>query len=229
MFKIYKILRRLFLFTSIFITQIGCDESDEVKEIYKMGKGVVDVDGNVYTSIIIGNQEWMVENLKTTKFNDGIPIPNITDDLEWTLIDSPGFCWFDNSREIGNTYGALYNFYAVSSGRLAPDGWHIPSESEWEVLIDYLDDNNLDVGGKLKEQGLTHWSHPNEGASNSSGFTALPAGRRDAISGKFESLQDFAYFWSTDVSANSLRNNDSQIATSSQFNEAGISVRCVKD
>ena len=89
-----------------------------------MGKGVVDVDGNVYTSIIIGNQEWMVENLKTTKFNDGTPIPNITDDLEWTLIDSPGFCWFDNNSEIGNTYGALYNFYAVSSGRLAPDGWH---------------------------------------------------------------------------------------------------------
>ena len=87
---------------------------------------ITDKDGNVYTSVTIGTQVWMVENLKTTKYNDGTPIPNVTDNTEWSNLTTPAYCWYDNDITKKNPYGALYNGYAVRTGKLCPTGWHVP-------------------------------------------------------------------------------------------------------
>lgn len=101
--------------------------------------GTVDVDGNVYKTVTIATQRWMAENLKTTKLNDGTSIPNVTDGKAWKNLTTPGYCWYDNDpKYYGNTYGALYNFYAVETNKLCPTGWHVPTDAEWDILIDHL-------------------------------------------------------------------------------------------
>ena len=141
---------------------------------------VTDADGNIYHIVTIGTQTWMVENLRTTKFNDGTAIPNITDNKTWQGLNSPGVCSYDNTSNYNmiNTYGLLYNWYSVNTAKLAPKGWHVPTDAEWKTLTEYLGGNSV-AGGKLKEVGTTHWYSPNTGADNSSGFTALPGGYRD--------------------------------------------------
>ncbi|MEI6696673.1 MAG: fibrobacter succinogenes major paralogous domain-containing protein [Bacteroidota bacterium] len=133
---------------------------------------VKDIDGNVYHTVKIGNQVWMLENLKTTRYNNGDIIPNITDSTEWLNTHTGAWCSYLNSTANNVTYGKLYNFKVVSSGNIAPVGWHVPTKNEWETLIIYLDN---DISGKLKETGTIHWI-TNNGASNQSGFTALPGG-----------------------------------------------------
>ena len=104
----------------------------------------IDIDGNSYKTIRIGDQLWMVENIKTTKYNDGTSIPNVTDDSEWENMNSDAYCWYDNNASLyKSTYGALYNWYAVDTKKLCPIGWHIPSHAEWNTLVDYL-------GGEIK-------------------------------------------------------------------------------
>jgi len=171
----------LFLLIGLFpFVAINCNEDDEVVP------AVTDIDGNVYHIVTIGTQVWMVENLKTTKFRDGSSIPNVTDAEEWVghgELHSGAYCNYDNTAANSNTYGSLYNWYAVVDERnICPTGWHIPSEAEWATLIAYLGGQDV-AGGKMKEAGTAHWSTPNTGASNSSGFTALPGGSRQIISG----------------------------------------------
>ena len=153
---------------------------------------VVDIDGNVYHTVTIGTQVWMVENLKTTKYNDGTAIPLVTDSAAWDELTTPGYCWYNNdSATYKNPYGALYNWYAVSTGKLAPTGWHVPTDSEWAVLTTYVGNTyygGLDsAGGALKSTDKTYWLSPNTGATNSSGFSALPGGFRDYV-GTFYSI-----------------------------------------
>lgn len=137
---------------------------------------VKDIDGNLYTSIAIGTQIWMIENLKTTHFTDGSEIPLITNSLTWSNLNTPGFCWYNNDESTyKNPYGALYNWFAVNTGNLCPTGWHVPTKDDWVVLVTYLEGHNY-TGGKLKEMGTTHWADPNLGATNESGFTGLPGG-----------------------------------------------------
>ena len=108
---------------------------------------VVDIDGNVYHTVTIGTQVWMVENLKTTRYNDGTAIPLVTDGTAWAALTTPGYCWYNNdSATYKNTYGALYNWYAVNTGKLAPTGWHVPTDSEWTVLTTYLGGESLQAG-----------------------------------------------------------------------------------
>ncbi len=142
--------------------------------------GVTDIDNNHYEAVRIGSQLWMAENLKTTRYNDGTPIPLVTDSLEWDNLVTPAYCWYRNDPvTYGETYGALYNLHVVSTGILCPSGWHVPSDAEWTVLSDYLGGESV-AGGKLKEAGTTHWYTPNAGATNETGFTALPGGIREA-------------------------------------------------
>lgn len=147
----------------------GCEKKKEVPE------EVLDTDGNIYHTVVIGNQVWIVENLKTTRYNDGTSIPLVTGNTEWINLTTPGYCWYDNDITNKETYGALYNWYAVQTNKICPAGWHVPSDSEWTALTDFLGGEST-AGGKLKEAGTMHWDSPNTGATDESGLTLLPGG-----------------------------------------------------
>jgi uncharacterized protein (TIGR02145 family) len=194
---------------------------------------IVDIDGNIYHAVTIGTQVWMVENLKTTRYNDGSAIPLVTNNSVWEFLETPGYCWYNDSAVYGNTYGALYNWYAVSTGKLAPTGWHVPSDAEWEVLGTYLG-GDLFGGGRLKETGTAHWISPNTGATNSSGFSALPGGFR-YNDGAFSSIGYNGRWWSstaTDASNSWFRYMFylyPDVNREASNNAFGFSVRCVRD
>jgi uncharacterized protein (TIGR02145 family) len=197
---------------------------------------VTDVDGNVYKTVKIGTQWWMAENLKTTRYNDGTSVPLVEDYQSWVdLFNSsgPGFCWFNNAVSYKDTYGALYNWHAVNTGKLAPAGWHVPTDAEWTILTTFLGGKDI-AGGKMKEVGLTHWSDPNTGATNASGFTALGGGWRHS-NATYQEFGIGTYFW-TSSAANTgdawnfyLRFENAGIIRADWFKEYGFSVRCVKN
>lgn len=152
---------------------------------------VVDVDGNVYHTIKIGSQTWMVENLKTTKYNDGTAIGVLSGFHSTT----PGYSTYANNSSNKDTYGLLYNWYAVHTGKLAPEGWRVPSQADWQALLDYLGGEET-AGGKLKEAGLTHWESPNTDAMDW-GFAALPGGTRDGSAAIFRTLRSRGWWWAS--------------------------------
>jgi len=196
---------------------------------------VTDIDGNAYRTVTIGTQVWMAENLKTTRYNDGTVIPLVTDLTAWSNLTTPGYCWYNDSAIYGNTYGALYNWFAVNRGKLAPPGWHVPTDSEWTVLSTYLGGDSV-AGGKLKEAGTTHWLSPNTGATNATGFTALPGGIR-SYDGTFYGIGGDGYWWSATAYAYDARNSWQRTmyyATTNVYHgyedtHQGFSVRCVRD
>jgi len=196
--------------------------------------GVVDIDGNVYNTIQIGEQIWMAENLNVTHYRDGSIIPNEAN-TTWTSISTGAYCYYGNNHNIGETYGALYNWYAINDERnVAPTGWHVPSYAEWETLIESFGGSS-NAGGKMKEIGTTHWSDPNTGATNQSGFTALPGGYRYYLTGTFTSIGDISDFWSATEYNSSDADfiNIGYIASNINYDTAnkrnGFSVRCIKD
>ncbi len=190
-----------------------------------------DADGNVYTSVTIGTQVWMIENLKTTKFNDGTDIPLITDNTAWSNLTTPAYCWYDNNDLTYKTdYGALYNWYAVNTGKLCPIGWHVPSIEEWITLIDYLGGYVI-ASGKLIETSTTHWQSPHTWVTNETNFTALPGGYRWS-DGTFSGINVEAYFLSStaDDGINLfIENGNSWIGEMTVDNNNGLSIRCIKD
>ena len=140
---------------------------------------VIDIDGNIYDTVTICSKVWLVENLRTTRFNDGQIIPLIADSIAWSTMTSPGYCWYNNDHNTyKQTYGALYNWYTVNSGKLAPKGWHIPSIYEWNKMISCIGDSAS--GDKLKETGTIHWQNPNTGATNMSSSGRNQRGFRSA-------------------------------------------------
>jgi len=206
---------------------------------------VTDIDGNVYHTVLIGDQCWMAENLKVTHYRNGDPIPNVTDAGEWGGLSTGAYCDYDNDEGNVDTYGRLYNWYVVDdSHNIAQEGWHVPSDSEWKQLEMYLGMSQeeadttgwrgTDEGGKLKEAGTTHWQSPNTGATNESGFTALPGGYRNTGS-SFYGMGLMAYFWSSTEGGRYgtwvryLDFSSSQINRSYFTKRFGFSVRCVKD
>ncbi|NLA50396.1 MAG: T9SS type A sorting domain-containing protein, partial [Bacteroidales bacterium] len=180
-------------------------------------------DGNYYNYplIQIGGQIWMAENLKTTKLNDNSAINYALNVL------SPAYCWYNNDESTyKNSYGGLYNYYAVSTGKLCPVGWHIPTQDEWTILTDFSGDTSV-AGGKLKETGTKHWKSPNTGATNEFGFTALPGG---AYNTKFFDVNQNTYWWSgTSGLFYQLYYNSSSIGKNTTSWTDMFSVRCVKD
>jgi uncharacterized protein (TIGR02145 family) len=157
---------------------------------------VKDIEGNVYKTVTIGKQVWMKENLKTSKYNDGKAIPLVTDNIAWSDLSTPAYCWNNNDATTNkNTYGALYNWYTVNTNKLCPRGWHVPTDAEWRTLTTYLGGESV-AGGKLKETGTIHWERPNTGAVNSSGFTAHAGGGRYE-DGRFHYLGSKGYWWSS--------------------------------
>ena len=136
---------------------------------------VADNEGNSYQTIQIEAKTWMAENLRTNKLNDGTPVAYVTGNPEWAALTTPGYCWPDNDIGYKDVYGALYNWHAVNTGKLCPAGWHIPTDAEWTDLETVLGGASI-AAGKMKAEGTTHWINPNSGATNESGFTALPGG-----------------------------------------------------
>jgi uncharacterized protein (TIGR02145 family) len=202
--------------------------------LYINAQTITDIDGNVYNTVTIGTQVWMKENLKTTKFNDFSPIQNVSDSMVWPTLTSSACCDFENNPNNSSTYGKLYNWYAVNDPKnICPTGWHIPSDSEWSVLTNYLGGDSV-AGAKLKETGNIHWLYQNTGATNSSNFTALPSGDRHYI-GAFATLGYYAFWWSStayDV-ANAWKRNanydNSSVGHSSAKKTYGFSVRCIRN
>jgi len=157
---------------------------------------VADIDGNKYATIQIGTQTWIAENLKTSRYNDGTAIPNVTNETQWNNLSSGAYAVYDNNTVHDDTYGKLYNWYAVNTGKLCPKGWHVPTLAEWEALRDYLGWDS--AGGKLKSTSSL-WKAPNTGATNSSGFSAIPGGKR--AYGIYMMMNDYSFFWSSESSS----------------------------
>ena len=137
---------------------------------------ITDIDQNKYQTVAIGDQIWMAENLKVTRYNDGVLIPNVTDNNVWIQLNTSSFSWYNNDSGNKTPYGALYNWFAVDNDKLCPEGWHVPDKTEWVTLFTYLGGPEI-AGGKLKEAGTLHWLY-NYGSTNESGFTAMPGGSR---------------------------------------------------
>lgn len=195
---------------------------------------ISDIDGNSYPTIGIGGQKWMAENLKTTKFNDGSSIQLIADSSEWTHLATPGYCWYNNDSSTYKTiYGALYNGFAVQTSKLCPTDWHVPTWYDWNILV--VDLGGEDCGPKLREAGTNHWQSDYFGATNMTGFTALPGGFR--LSGKFDQLGLRTAWWtSTEVYPDTyslyiawMKYDDIKLISSTTLKEDGLYVRCVKD
>jgi uncharacterized protein (TIGR02145 family) len=194
-----------------------------------------DGDYNIYQVVVIGTQTWMAENLKTTKYNDGTAITNVTDNTAWSALSTAAYCDYANTPTYSNTYGRLYNWYAVASTNpknVCPAGWHVASDAEWTTLATYLGGESV-AGGKLKETGTTHWLSPNAGATNETGFTAISGGYRPT-SGTFGLLGNSGFWWSSTPNASYawyyyMYYGDSSINPGDNDRHAGFSVRCLKD
>jgi uncharacterized protein (TIGR02145 family) len=224
-----KKLHALLLLAFTLVLIVSCKK---VKEEIKVD--ITDEDGNIYSSVIIGHQEWMRENLKVTKFNDGTEITNITNQGSWSSANGAGYCWYDNNEADNKTlYGALYNLRAVQTGKLCPAGWHVPTIAEWNVLSTYLGGDEVS-GSALKEYGITHWISHNDDATNISGFTGLPGGTRDIV-GNFGFKGLSGSWWSSTVYSNDyagifgLENTSTYIFKNNIYRNIGVSVRCLKD
>ncbi|MFA5032556.1 MAG: FISUMP domain-containing protein [bacterium] len=194
-----------------------------------------DADSNHYAVVQIGTQVWMAENLKTTKYRNASSIPNVTADSSWKTLTTGAYCNYNNNPAEGDTYGRLYNWHAIAdSHNMCPVGWHTPSDSEWTILTDYL---GGPAGGKLKENCTTLWWSPNTGATNESGFSALPGGCRSSYhGGVFKDMGHRGYWWSaTEFDAFYawfyflFHNFVSDCNFNLGIKEDGHSVRCVKD
>lgn len=197
---------------------------------------VTDFDGNSYQTIEIGDQCWMMENLKVTHYRNGDPIPNVTDHGTWIGLTTGAYCDYNNDTSNVAVYGRLYNWFAIDDSRnIAPEGWHVPSDAELQTLVDYLGGDAV-AGGAMKETGTTHWDSPNSGATNASGFTALPGGLRDTDDMfDYMGMGAVAYFWSSTESppnhawTRKLYYTGAIANRLGYYKQYGYSVRCVRD
>jgi len=212
---------------------------------------ITDIDGNVYTIISIGDQFWMAENLRTTRYRNGDIIPNITDNQEWQSLTTGAWVIYDNDHSQDTTYGKLYNWYAVDDERgLCPEGWHVPSDEEWKKFELYLgmpkqsiDEEGFrgsNEGGKIKSTRTVpdphpRWNTPNLAATNETGFSAVPGGYRN-VHGYYDGKGSYAYFWpslpgiSKIFSWNrELASNESGISRGRFDKRSGFSVRCIRN
>ena len=202
------------------------------------GDTVSDIDGNLYHIITLGKQDWLKENLKATHYSKGEGIHHVVGDSEWASLDKGAYCNYDKNPANADTYGRLYNWFAVEDSRnICPQGWHVPTKDDWQSLIDYLGGTSIS-GGKMKstgtlQQGTGLWEEPNTGGTNESEFTALPGGARDQ-DGSYSMLTFNASFWSASTNGDEAWNHllTFKYATSEQnsnHKKSGFSVRCIKD
>ena len=222
------------------------------------GPNVTDIDGNVYASVTNCGLTFTKQNLNVSKYSDGTPIPQVTDLTAWANLTTGAWCYYSNTTSNGTTYGKLYNWYAVAGiynaaslanpalrKKLAPAGWHVPTDSEWSNLINCLDPNadggnnipNI-AGGKMKAMGTIQsgtglWQVPNTDANNASGFTGLPGGL--CYNGSFFVIGLYGHWWSSsEVNTDGawhldLGYNDGSVYRGNEYKKQGFSVRCLRD
>jgi len=216
---------------------------------YSQGANITDIDGNSYPTIVTNcsNQVWMQKNLNVSKYADGTPIPQVTSPAAWANLTTGAWCYYNNDAANSATYGKLYNGYAAAGiydaaslanltlrKKLAPMGWHLPTNDEWTTLTTCLGGEPV-AGGKMKETGTAHWQSPNQDATNSSGFTGLPGGFR-SNNGPFTNIGSNGFWWSS-AETNApyplflyLYYYSGNTTGGTNINKAlGFSVRCIKD
>jgi uncharacterized protein (TIGR02145 family) len=246
------LINRIVLSLITFLIFFGCQKNDNATDS-TFPLTIKDASGNIYPTIKIGTQTWMAENLRTTKYSDGSDIPVVSDNAEWANNEInrttlPMMCWYNNDQitYTSNKIGALYNWYAITPStngnkNVCPTGWHVPSDEEWSILINYLDpladggNNDNVAGGKMKSTGTDYWLSPNTNATNTSGFSGLPGSRRDYLGG-FYNIGAYGYWWSSSVRNNInpwyrvMTYNFSDIGRGYYTIKAdALSVRCIKD
>jgi uncharacterized protein (TIGR02145 family) len=216
------------------ITQHTCGATN-VHNPAKTYGSMTDQQGNVYKTIVIGTQEWMAENLKTTIYRNGNVIDNVTDDVQWSGLTTGACVSYNNDSQYDCPYGKLYNWYAVVDPRhVCPTGWHEPTDGEWTTLTNYLGGESV-AGGKMKSTGLQYWISPNTEATNESGFSGLPGGYRSYADGSYNSIGSYGFWWSSSeyqVNLAWTRYLYFDFGNANQFNNTkqdGFSVRCLRD
>ncbi len=213
------------------------------------GDPILDIDGNVYHMVIIGSQEWLVENLRVTHYRNGDLIPSGISASDWPELDVGAFALYGNDSTLTETYGYLYNWHAVNDERgIAPEGWHVASEDDFNELELFLGIDAVELdqtgwlgdneGGMLKEAGTDHWSAPNQGATNETGFTALPGESRDYETGQYMGMTNVGHFWTSTLYSpfadgyawgRGLSFGTAAIYRNYHPLRTGYSVRCVRD
>jgi uncharacterized protein (TIGR02145 family) len=217
-------------------TGYGNEMSFSTTVVTNPGAGVT-FNGHTYSTIVLGNgQEWMAENLRTTSYANGDPIPNKISDVSWQNSVSGAWSHYQNNSQYDSTYGKLYNWYAVADGRnICPTGWHVPLDAEWTALTTYLGGTSV-AGGKMKSTGTRYWLGPNQNATNESGFSALPGGAR-ADDGSFDHLilgpiRSAGTWWSGGAGVSrtrKLRHDSGGVGVGNYAYTVGFCVRCIKD
>lgn len=246
--------RLLILTVTVFLTfSISCkkdkvDVKDTPNPKDEVNGILTDISGNKYKTVKIGKQWWMAENLKTNRLNNGTPISRIETSVDWKAATEPAYCWYKfDSVSYSSIYGAMYNWFTVRTGLLCPAGWRVPTDEDWMILEQYIgvQEYELDLmgwrgcesGGKLKGTGTTYWKSPNYGATNKTGFSALPGGHTDK-SGFHGDLTQYTYFWTSSlhnpyshlyVLSRGLNCWDGCIARVYYRREEGCYVRCIKE
>jgi uncharacterized protein (TIGR02145 family) len=245
-FSLYSLIW-IVICTGYLLFLAGCKDKNEIAPINfnpSVSYGsMTDQDGNTYKTVTIGTQTWMAENLRTTIYRNGDQIPNVTDNTQWMHLTTGAYCWYNNDISYQQVYGALYNWFAVTDNRnIAPAGWHIPSITEWETLINYFG-GGVAACVNLREGGTTHWTDYNADNANESGFTGLPAGSREYMEGAFFGINYYGNWWSSVADAGDAKrawNIGLNYWYTSQFSwnnvgdgtlqkVYGLSVRCIKD
>jgi uncharacterized protein (TIGR02145 family) len=207
---------------------------------------IADFNGNIYSLITVCNQTWTKSNFNASKYNDGTTIPEVTDPADWNTLTTGAWCYYNNDAANGTTYGKLYNYYAVLGiydeasrlnpslrKKLAPTGWHVPTDADWTTLTNCLG-GSMAAGGKMKEIGTVHWDNPNMGATNISGFTALPGGQRDFF-GEFTEIKKKGYWYGLSLDgemqgwSRTLFYISPGVAAAVGADKWGYSVRCIRD
>jgi uncharacterized protein (TIGR02145 family) len=196
---------------------------------------ITDIDGNLYNTVIIDNQCWMSENLKTSRYRNGGSIPYVVGNTDWQALTTGAWSNYNHDAVNDPIYGKLYNWYTTLGDTLCPAGWGVPTDAEWTTLTTYLGGESV-AGGKMKSVGTAYWNSPNTGATNESGFSALPGGSRDN-DGSFFNISYNAYFWSAteyDINYAWIRNlyyNNGSVIRNYYLNykSVGASVRCLRD
>jgi uncharacterized protein (TIGR02145 family) len=217
---------------------IAITVNDLAQTIGKPGPNITDADGNSYKTVYIGTQQWMGENLKASKYNDGTTIPNITDNSKWSQLTSGAWCYYNNDESNNAKYGKLYNWYAVSqttngNKNICPSGWHVPTDAEWTILTEYLGGESV-AGGKLKEEGTTNWNSSNTEVTNRSLFTGLPGGYR-TYGGGYVFVGNVGRWWSSSEDGTIyalyrvLDNKSGNAGRGDTNKDYGLSVRCLRD
>ena len=246
-------MKKIVISISLFFTLISCkkentststnnddNNTDDVKTnitFGKQGPTISDVEGNSYKTVYIGAQHWMAENLKTSRFNNGIQITNLTNSDQWSTTNTGAWCHYNNDDFFAQKYGKLYNWYIVSlsmnGNNVCPTGWHIPNDSDWKQLSAYLGGEEK-AGGVMKEVGFVNWGTPNTNATNTSLFSGLPGGYRSEY-GDFRDISKNGNWWSsteqTSVGANrfKIEYNSESMSFENNSKKDGYSIRCIKD